>query len=313
MNGDDTIRPSKGNHMRLTAASPLRYPGGKTCLLPVAVEILRTNDLDRAHYAEPFAGGCGLALALLYGGHVAHIHLNDIDPAVYAFWISVLDHNSDLIQMVKHAILTVDEWQRQREIVRSASHGNLLELGFAAFYLNRTNHSGVIKDAGVMGGIGQTGSNLIDCRFNKDDLVRRIERIARYRSQIQMTRLDAIDFLAECENLPKRSLIYADPPYYKKGPGLYTSHYRHDDHVKLASRIQRLKRPWMVTYDDVEPIRALYRDRQAFSFDIRYTLREKRRGSEIMVLGDVLQAPRVMDTKRVWWTSPPEAVTCEAA
>ena len=72
-------------------ASPLRYPGGKTSMLSLAATILRDNGLERGHYAEPYAGGCGLALSLLYGGHVADIHINDIDPAVWAFWHSVLN------------------------------------------------------------------------------------------------------------------------------------------------------------------------------------------------------------------------------
>lgn len=287
--------------MSMNAASPLRYPGGKASLYSATVEILRGNGLDRGHYAEAFAGGCGLALSLLYGGHVARIHINDLDPAIHAFWTAVLDHNGDLAVRIRDAVLTVDEWRRQRQIVRDSDASDPLTLGFATFYLNRTNHSGVIKGGGVLGGYDQTGANLIDCRFNKEDLIRRVERIARYRGQIELTGLDALDFLEKCAALPKRSLVYADPPYYKKGPGLYTSYYRADDHAELASAIQRLERPWMVTYDDVQQVRALYAARKTFSFDVRYSLKEKRKGGELMMLSDDLIAPRIFDTRRIWW------------
>lgn len=297
--------------MTMKAVSPLRYPGGKFCLLEATARILQHNDLDRAHYAEPFAGGGGLALALLYRGHVAHIHLNDIDPAIHAFWKCVLEHNGEFIDLIRHAPLTVDEWRRQREIFREGDAADTLGLGFATFYLNRTNHSGVIKDAGVLGGLQQTGKNLIDCRFNKDDLADRLRRIARYRSQITLTGEDAIDFLARCNSLPTRSLVYADPPYYKKGPGLYMSFYRHDDHLRLATAIQRLKRPWMVTYDDVAAIREAYCRRKIYLFDVKYTLNDKRKGTEIMVLSDRLKAPDVIDTKRVSWRGAIPSVASE--
>lgn len=293
--------------MSIRAASPLRYPGGKASLYAAAVEILRGNGLERGHYAEAFAGGSGLALSLLYGGHVARIHINDLDPAIHSFWTAVLDHGGDLIARIREADVTVDEWRRQREIVRECDASDPIKLGFATFYLNRTNHSGVIKGGGVLGGYDQTGTNLIDCRFNKEDLICRIQRIARYRAQIELTGLDALDFLDRCADLPRRSLVYADPPYYKKGPGLYTSYYRAADHAELATAIQRLSRPWLVTYDDVPQVRALYSARKTFSFDVRYSLKEKRKGGELMVLSDDLIAPRIFDTRRIWWNGAVQA------
>ncbi len=62
--------------------SPLRYPGGKVCLFDMVALILKSNRLERGHYAEPYAGGCGLALALLYEGYVSDIHINDFDPSI---------------------------------------------------------------------------------------------------------------------------------------------------------------------------------------------------------------------------------------
>jgi DNA adenine methylase len=287
--------------MSMNATSPLRYPGGKACLYAATVEILRANDLDKGHYAEAFAGGCGLALSLLYGGHVARIHVNDLDPAIHSFWTAVLSHTKDLVGLIRSATLSVDEWRRQRDVLRAGDRGDPLALGFSAFYLNRTNRSGVIKGAGVMGGYDQKGTDLIDCRFNREDLVRRIERVARYRGQIELTGMDALEFTRKCAELPSRSLVYADPPYYRKGPGLYTSYYRAEDHARLAAAMQRLRRPWMVTYDDVEEVRGLYHDRKTFSFDVRYTLNAKRKGGELMILSDRVAVPRIFDTRRVWW------------
>jgi DNA adenine methylase len=185
-------------------ASPLRYPGGKSRLLELAALILRLNDLERGHYGEPYAGGCGLALSLLYGGYVADIHINDIDPAIWAFWRSALFETKALTSLVNGVPVTVDEWHKQRAIYFEQDDTDPVKLGFSAFFLNRTNRSGVIKEGGIIGGLDQTGEYKIDCRFNREDLSRRIERIAKYKDRIHLTRLDALNFI---KNLPKSCLI----------------------------------------------------------------------------------------------------------
>ncbi|MEA3063631.1 MAG: adenine methylase [Sphingomonadales bacterium] len=264
-------------------ASPLRYPGGKSCLLGLTSTILDRNGISRGHYVEPFAGGCGLALSLLYGGHVAEIHINDLDPAVWAFWRCVLEDTDTLIAKIAATPVTIDEWYKQREIHRAQDVTDPTPLGFAAFFLNRTNRSGIIKDGGAIGGLEQTGNYKIDCRFNVDDLSRRIARVAKYRDRIHLSNLDASVFLSTCNTLPDRSFLFIDPPYFKKGPGLYTSFYRAEDHSTLAQSIMRLNLPWAVTYDDVPEIRGLYRTCRQFTFDIHYSAHQKRLGTELLI------------------------------
>lgn len=65
--------------------SPLRYPGGKALFAPFIAKIMENNGIAGGHYLEPYAGGAGVALDLLFHGHATHIHINDADPAVYAF------------------------------------------------------------------------------------------------------------------------------------------------------------------------------------------------------------------------------------
>lgn len=275
-----------------SAASPLRYPGGKACLYELAVQILRQNDLEHGHYAEPYAGGCGLALTLLYEGHVADIHINDIDPSIWSFWHCALKRTDELVDLVLKKPVTLAEWRRQREIHRAGDTRDRLALGFAAFFLNRTNRSGVIKDAGVIGGLAQSGTYKIDCRFNREDLARRIKRIGKYKDRIHLTRFDGVTFLKRCDaRLPDRSLTFIDPPYFKKGASLYTNYYGPADHAALAECVMELQLPWVVTYDDAIEVRRLYKARRQYSFDINYSLNEKRLGSEILVASKGLRMP----------------------
>ena len=274
------------------STSPLRYPGGKTCLYGMLSTILRLNRLERGHYVEPYAGGCGLALSLLYGGHASDIHVNDLDRSIWAFWYCVLNKTEELVKLVEHTPVTIVEWHRQRKIQLSSSTAGVLELGFSTFFLNRTNRSGVIKGAGVIGGLSQLGNYKIDCRFNRDDLARRIRRVAKYKSRIHLTNLDAIQFLRDSEKeLPEDTFYCIDPPYFMKGSSLYTNFYGPNEHETVAKAILKLKHSWIVTYDHAEEIRELYAQRRQYIFDINYSIQTKRVGSELLIASKGLRLP----------------------
>ncbi len=282
------------------ATSPLRYPGGKTSLQDLTATILHLNRLKLGHYAEPYAGGCGLALTLLYGSHVSDIHINDIDPSIWAFWHCVLNETNALLDRIDNTPVTIDEWLKQREIYRAQDKSDILALGFAAFFLNRTNRSGIIKGAGVIGGIEQIGNYKIDCRYNHADLKHRIARVRKYKDRIHLTNMDALVFLDQCKTeLPQQSLLFIDPPYYKKGAELYTSFYKKEDHADLANAVIDLGIPWVVTYDDVPEIRGLYRNRRQYCFDINYSLQEKRLGTELLIVSKGLKMPTLVRDRQV--------------
>ncbi|MFV1538834.1 DNA adenine methylase [Phaeobacter sp. JH204B] len=281
-------------------ASPLRYPGGKSCLFKVMKDILRENDLLHRTYAEPYAGGAGLALALLFDGAAREVHLNDLDASIWSFWHSALEETDALIDRILNADLSIQEWKHQREIYRERDFSDPLKLGFATFYLNRTNRSGIIAQGGVIGGLAQKGNYLMDCRFNKIDLVERIQRVAAYKDEIHLHRLDALDFLKRAKSLlPAKALLCVDPPYFNKGSQLYTSFYRPDDHAALAKVIQRLDIPWVVTYDNAEEIRNLYADSRLHSFDLQYSVQTKRLGNELLIAPSHLQLPDLWLERRL--------------
>lgn len=280
--------------------SPLRYPGGKACLYPIVSRLLKDNRLTRKRYAEPFAGGGGLALNLLYEGQVSDIHINDVDAAIWAFWDSILNSTEEFVYRVRKTPITIDEWRAQREVHIAQDVSDPVGLGFATFFLNRTNRSGIIKEAGVIGGLDQNGAYKIDCRFNREDLERRIRRVAKYRSRIHLSRRDALDFIRSiARDLPETTFLCIDPPYFSKGKGLYTSYYNPSDHKILANQILRLSNPWIVTYDNVEEIGKLYRERRQYEFDINYSIETKRTGTELLVASKGLRMPVILRERQV--------------
>jgi DNA adenine methylase len=289
----------------LRTSSPLRYPGGKSCLYDLVASILRQNKLTRCPYVEPYAGGCGLALSLLYGGHVSDIYLNDLDPSIWSFWSSVLTEPQALVDLIASTPVTIDEWHRQKAIHQGGNAKRPIELGFATFFLNRTNRSGVIKGAGVIGGLAQTGNYKLDCRFNRDELIRRIRRISKYKNRIHFSNLDAIPFMKKMtSNLPPESFFCIDPPYFNKGASLYTNFYGPEQHRDVASVILQIKQPWIVTYDHDDHIQRLYAKRRQFTFDINYSAQVKRVGSELLIASSRLRLPPEITERRTFLAKP---------
>ncbi|MEG0865624.1 MAG: DNA adenine methylase [Hafnia sp.] len=270
--------------------SPLRYPGGKSKLTAYVLEIMKLNALEGGTYVEPFAGGCAIAWYLLINKHVRKVYINDLDPAIHAFWHSVLYRTDELCSLIDSSIITMEVWHKQRGIYRSNT-SDLLKLGFATLFLNRTNRSGIIK-AGVIGGKEQRGRYKIDCRFNKERIIEQIKSIAAMRDSIRLSNLDATHFIDEVLPVVEgKVLVNIDPPYYIKGKGLYQNFFEHNDHYRLFESVKRITHPWIVTYDDTPEIRGIYSEFSPEPFGLTYTAQTKYKGAEVIIHSpDILKA-----------------------
>jgi DNA adenine methylase len=274
--------------------TPLRYPGGKGKLTDFIKLIFEQNDLLDGNYVEPYAGGSGVAINLLLHSYAACIHLNDINSAVHAFWYSVLNEPDSLCKLISNVKIDMKQWNKQKAILSDPSGHSMLEYGFATFFLNRTNRSGIIW-GGVIGGKNQDGPWKLDARFNKADLTKRIERIASYRSRIRLYNLDASELIKTVlPTLPKKTLCYIDPPYYVKGQGLYENHYEHHDHEAIAKLVQKkIKLPWVVSYDHAPEILEMYKESPSIAYGINYSTQDRYEGAEAMFFSKKLIIPDV--------------------
>lgn len=278
--------------------SPLRYPGGKSKIAPFVSLLIGKSNLDECTYVEPFAGGAGVALSLLFDGTVTNIVINDYDKAIYSMWKAILEETEAFINLVQTAPLTIDEWRKQKQIYDNQNKKYSLELGFATFYLNRTNRSGILA-AGPIGGYKQTGNYLMDARYNREVLIKRIKKIAEYKSHIHLYNKDIESFIKNY--LPKyqhNAFVYFDPPYYNKGEELYKNFFIHEDHKRISKLIKKLDCYWMVTYDDVDAICELYNDFECKQFDLTYSVANSGKKSEIMFLSDERLWPSKDELKR---------------
>ncbi len=273
--------------------TPLRYPGGKGKLTDFIKLVFERNELLDGHYAEPYAGGAAIAINLLLHSYASCVHLNDLNASVYAFWYSVLNHTDELCKAIRDVDVTMAEWYRQKAIHANATDHSVIEKGFATFFLNRTNRSGILR-GGVVGGKNQDGPWKLDARFNRDDLIRRIEKIALYKSRVRLYNQDAACFLKDVvPTLPNKSLVYLDPPYFVKGGELYENHYALADHLEIAELVKRIRHPWIVSYDHVPQISKMYQGCPTISYGISYSAQDRYKGAEIMFFSDNLRIPNV--------------------
>lgn len=230
--------------------SPLRYPGGKSKLIDFLYHMLQTENLDI--FIEVFAGGASLGLALLNAGKINQLVLNDIDPAVHAFWHVILTNPEYLIQKIRDTSINLSEITNAREQI--AKPDSQEQMAWAFFILNRTCFSGIISANPMRD---------LTARYNPDKLIQRIQRIAELASKIKLYNQDGCEFLENYAYWHDKTTLFIDPPYYQKGPKLYTNAFDKHSHAKLAQVLNNLYTSMpgpdiIITYDDCPEIKSLY-------------------------------------------------------
>lgn len=286
---DDGSVISISTTRRYAAASPLRYPGGKAALAGFFKGLIDDLGIENPRYVEPFAGGVGAGLALLVDDAVASIVINDVDPAVFSFWSSVVNDTQRFLDLVVDTPVTIDEWRLQRDTYQRADRRDRLALGFAFFYLNRTNRSGILN-AGVIGGQTQAGKYRIGARYYRDELVRRIEAIGALRNRITVSDEDGGDLIHSLVVDPG-AFFYIDPPYVRMGDSLYLNAFNLEDHANLSETINSASTShWVLTYDISDYVRELYQDRYIREFELQYSASRAGIARELLISSPSVEA-----------------------
>ncbi|MDU5615559.1 MAG: DNA adenine methylase, partial [Varibaculum cambriense] len=229
--------------------SPLRYPGGKAKITQFIANVLDTNKITGT-YIEPFAGGAGVALNLLYAGKVNSIIINDLDDGVYSFWKTATNEPGYLTNKIKKVPFSYGEsnnpevlssyWQAIKKRYETNRYRDTRLKAFDFLMLNRMNVSGIIN-AGPIGGITQENSYDISARFNKQTLIERLELLYAYSDKIRVTSFEASHFLDLLSqgyfNTTSNSLVYLDPPYFNQGKKLYSCFAPYIIHSQIADKL----------------------------------------------------------------------------
>ena len=273
-----------------TTLSPLRYPGGKTKLYHKVLSILEQNGLQDVVYVEPFCGGCGLAIQLLLRRDVSSIVINDVDPAIFAFWDCVVNKTDELCSRLAECCITVEERDKQVKILQHLDSHSTIDIGFAALFLNRTNISGILS-AGPIGGRDQTGKDKLDARFKTEAIMKKIANIAAQKDRISLYNLDAIDFIDRIIHEYEASKVFInfDPPYVKKGQELYVNHFSMEGHKRLRDKICECDHYWIVTYDYNASVLDLYASFHYERIQLNHSAGSMKKGEEVIIYSSNLQ------------------------
>ena len=285
----------------MKTSSPLRYPGGKSAMASLLGRIRKLNGVGDRAIAEPFAGGAGASLTLLYLEETPEIYINDADPAIHDFWWATINRPKQFADMISTTRVSIAEWRRQRDVYRDRGRVSRLRRGFAAFYLNRCNRSGIIVNGGPIGGVNQKGNWKINARFNKPDLRCRCEKVAEYRDRVRVSGRDGIEFIESLD--ADSTLFFIDPPYFAKGKTLYMNVLDEEYHVALAARLKSMAdAAWVLTYDDCPEIRRIYRGWTTIRpFSLRYAAATRRSGKEILIVPQWMTLPASQASASINW------------
>ncbi|MBI3218527.1 MAG: DNA adenine methylase [Bacteroidetes bacterium] len=278
--------------------SPLRYPGGKAGIKDFLIKIIVENNIGGGTHVEPYAGGAGAALSLMMQDYIYQIYLNDKDRFIYSFWYSVIHDTDRLCQAIHSKRASVAEWKRQHKLLNDKyyeQNGDPLDVGLTGFYLNRTTRSGILN-SGPIGGLKQTGNYKVGARFNKADLIKRIENIALFKSRIMLYNMDAVDFLKKLFDdfilNDQRLLVYLDPPYDIVGKDIYRHFYVKKDHEDLSNFLKSATNfKWLLSYDDTKLIKELYGNREIGLLKKNYFINKAKVGKELFISSDNLVLP----------------------
>lgn len=257
--------------------SPLRYPGGKHSLYPIVSKIIRENNVTELR--ETFAGGAGLGLKLLFNSDIKGLSLNDADPRIARFWGAVLHNTEAMTDFIDGVHVTIETWEECKYKYNNFYLFPDIEIAQAVLFLNRVNVGGILK-GGVIGGKEQKGKYKMDVRFNRDELIRRVEAIG--------SRSDDIFYACKDGTRTRHywytDFSFVDPPYFEKSDRLYGVGFNLTDHVRLAEQLNYRSDSWILTYDNHPRVQELYPKRRKMLFNS---------GKEVMVFSDDLELTSV--------------------
>lgn len=227
--------------------SPLRYPGGKTWLVPHIRVWLNEIHPRPATLIEPFAGGGIVSLTAVMENLVQQSVMAEIDANVAAFWKAALEHNAELRQRVSQFYPT----RESIEELQCGDQETILDLGFRSLVLNRTRRGGILAKGAALSRNGENGKGLMS-RWYPETTMNRLAEVAKYSHRITFLQQDGLRLLEQkLANGTSDTVVFADPPYTfggkKAGGRLYDANTI--DHRRLFSVLASSGVDFLMTYD----------------------------------------------------------------
>ena len=226
--------------------SPLRYPGGKTWLVPEIRKYLEGLEFRPEVFVEPFAGGGIASLTAVMEGYVDRAVLCEKDPDISNLWQCMLDGPEELARRVEGFVATPENISA----VFPNTTASGMDAAFRTLLRNRVSRGGILaKGASVMKR-GENGNGIVS-RWYADTIAARIRAIGKYADRLDIFQGDGVGLVKLCKD-SEVVAFFIDPPYTaagkRAGRRLYT--YNEIDHEDLFESVARAKGVFMMTYDE---------------------------------------------------------------
>lgn len=247
-----TSREKRSDVSSVRNPSLFRYPGGKSWLIPYVRQWLGASK-RRLHFAEPFAGGANVGLAVALERLADRVTLVELDRDVAAVWETTLNGKaSELAQRIV-------EFKMSKKAVKdllARRCNSTLSRAFATIVKNRARRGGIMTDAASLLKHGEDGKG-VRSRWYPETLKQRIEEISRIRNKISFLHRDGLAYIRKYSKR-KNFAFFIDPPYTVAGQRLYT--HSEVDHKQLFETAAKVKGRVLMTYDNTADVRKLARE-----------------------------------------------------
>jgi len=249
--------------------TPFRYPGAKNKLLKTLIPYIDDMMVGQSAFCDAFVGGGSVALEVATKYPKAYININDKDWWMYSFWDTVCESKDGRFEALLDFLdkkPTIETFYALRDLKAE----DKLTAAYKAIFFNRTTFSGIFR-SGPIGGKEQKSKYTVDCRYNAVKLKNKIKAIRTLMlGRTTVSNIDINDYLPTI-SCP----IYLDPPYYIKGGSLYNEFMKPKEHSAMRD-ILKDKEKWLLSYDDCQEVRDLYKDftlpTRIFTIDARYCI-----------------------------------------
>ena len=254
--------------------SPLRYPGGKTWLIPHV-----RAWLGRAHAGggsgraapmliEPFAGGGIVSLTAVMEGLAERCLMAELDRDVAAFWHAALRFGPALAQRV----LKFEPERSAIAALAATRPANVVEHGFRTLVLNRTRRGGILAPGAALARRGENGKGVAS-RWYPGTIASRLAAIERHASRIAFCEADGLQLLDAFLHGASRAeerVAFIDPPYTAGGKCAGRRLYAHNeiDHERLFAMLAASRINFLMTYDCAPEIIALVAKHRFYALQV---------------------------------------------
>lgn len=236
----------------------INWIGGKRLLRKYIAELIPT---DISSYIEVFGGG---AWVLFYKERWANLEVyNDLDNNLY-----------NLFSVVKyHAEAFAKEFQfmiNSRKLFKDMlDFKPITDIQKAAqfFFLIQRSYGAKMEQFAY----GRNGNS--SCAKSQNNIIERVFSTSKRLDKVYIENLDFEDLIKryDCEN----AFFYLDPPY-TKGQGYNVVKTKDFEHERLFNCLKNLKGKWLLSYNDSEEIRKLYKDYNIIEIERNNSLSNKR-------------------------------------